>query len=219
MSSLFKNCVLKTTQWKRSEGLEEEGEGLADLLAAVRTGGFVCVREKQCSPEAKKKKIILWAWDVFERWERRAWDAPNDNFLIFASQPHLDLFLLPFKSAHLLISDDWPHCCFSSSSPFQHWNKHKQTNNEGWTSSQCPGNAPLVEKFIFPCDITALQVPVIVNIPCFQFSVPLIPLGEYQTLNLLSSIRGVCSSITYENARQSWAPPAPQRLLVCKILR
>lgn len=44
-------------------------------------------------------------------------------------------------------------------------------------------------KFVFPCDITAFQVPVIVNIPCFQFFVPLISLGEYQTLNLLSSIR------------------------------
>lgn len=46
-------------------------------------------------------------------------------------------------------------------------------------------------KFIFPCDITAFQVLVIVNIPCFQFFVPLISLEEYQTLNLLSSIR-VC---------------------------
>lgn len=43
--------------------------------------------------------------------------------------------------------------------------------------------------FSISSDITALQVPVIVNIPCFQFFVPLISLGEYQTLNLLSSIR------------------------------
>lgn len=79
-----------------------------------------------------------------------------------------------------------------------------------FTSFICGG------KFIFLLDITALQVPVIVNIPCFQFFVPLISLGEYQTLNLLSSIRA-CSSITYENASQFLSPTFYKMFAVLQV--
>lgn len=112
----------------------------------LQWGQEVLVCQGKAVQSRGKENVILWA--VMCLTGEKGEHGMLLMIISFFRFPATLGFLLSFKCARLLIADDWPRCCINFSSPSQHWNRHKQTN-ESWTRSHCPGNASLVESLFF----------------------------------------------------------------------